>query len=85
MAGLALLLFWILAQANIAAHEILSEHTLDTACEWQCKTNNKDDLTDAAIAATSVSTSFTQPPSSYAINVIPSRDFQRPFLRGPPS
>lgn len=84
MASIALLLFWIFAQANITAHELAIDHSLDSHCEWQCKSSKQDDLLPAAIETSFHSALFSEHYPHITVYYLADENFYRPFLRGPP-
>ena len=85
MASIAVLLFWICAQVNIVAHEIAVDHSIDSHCEWQCKTNKQDDLIPNSENTESHAAFFQYICSNYRNTYLNDTDFSRPLLRGPPT
>ena len=85
MMALGLLVFWLFAQGNLIAHELIESHIFDQTCEWHCHSKGQDNdlliTTDSPVWCDNYRYEFTLQ-HSYIYTLTP---HQIPYLRGPPN
>ena len=79
-----LLLFWLLAQASVLAHDLHDAHSFEHTCEWQCESNKHDDDFTVADVDNFWSDKLIDQSTFKPTQITIITMHALPFLRGPP-
>ena len=82
--GALILLAWLLAQANLLAHEVFVDHAFENTCEWSAQHHGSATAETLVSISTSVELIF-QVEDSYQPDLITNSPYRLPLLRAPPA
>ena len=82
--GALILLAWLLAQANLFAHDVFVEHALGNTCEWSAQ-HQGSATADTVVSISTPVDLIWEVGDSYQPDIITPSLYRLPLLRAPPA